>query len=398
MSLLCGMKSLYMYHLNYLFPFGTSLIIHSLLCHLGHCIQGFRKIDSDRWEFANEGFIRGKRHLLKNIRRRKSPQAQLTGSHAGPSSEIAMPGLESEVERLRKQKSFLMQKVAGLQQKHCGTIQRMELVNERIKAAEQRQKKMVSFLAKLFQNPEFLAHLMSKKDQRDIGVPRIMRKFLKHQQREPSRSDSSMGGQIAKYRSGSENLIASSLLSPLNPDDLQGIAEKLGLDVEHMPFQTGQVSSGELAHKFIEAPEKIGEEVASLRPVDCPFKGKNVVSSQPEGSTKYDLAFIDDSTKEKTFPVLLSPGIDNIIKQEDIWSMGFDDSAGMISSSAELWGNVTNYDVSDIGFVGGISDIWDLGSLQAGEGLEIDRWPADESTFNEPDNQEHLKDSTSKYP
>ncbi|XP_010654040.1 heat stress transcription factor A-2e isoform X2 [Vitis vinifera] len=357
-------------------------------------------------------FMRGKRHLLKNIRRRKSPQSQHTGSYAGPSSEIAMSGLESEVERLRKQKSLLMQEVIELQQQHSGTIHQMEVVNERIQAAEKRQKKMVSFLAKLLQNPEFLARLLPKDDQKDIGVPRMMRKFVKHQKLEPGKSDSSMGGQIVKYRPGSENLITSSLFPPSNPDSceqfpndcLQVIAGKLDLGMESVPFGTRKVSSDELAavaHKLIEAPEQVREETASLGPVGLVFKGKNLVSSQPEGSTNYNLSFIDDSTKEKAFPEFLSPGIDGIIKQADIWSMGFDDSADMTSSCGELWGNVTNYDVPDLGLTGGISDIWDLGSLQAAEGLGIDKWPSDESTFNEPENQaDQPKDYTSKntYP
>lgn len=63
--------------------------------------------------------------------------------------------------------------------------------------------------------------------------------------------------------------------------------------------------------------------------------------------------------------------------------MGFDVSAGMSSSSGVEWGNLAQYDALEVGVTGGLSDIWDLRSMQASGRSDIDKWPADESTCDE---------------
>ncbi|XP_059463613.1 heat stress transcription factor A-3 isoform X2 [Corylus avellana] len=275
---------------------------------------GFRKIDTDRWEFANESFQRGKRHLLKNIQRRKSPHSHQIGIYVGPSTEAGRPALEGEIERLRKDKSMMMQEVAELQQQQWGTFHHMESVNQKLQSAEQRQNQMVSFVAKLLQNPAFLARLQQKKEQREIGSPRVKRKFVKQHQHEMGKSESSMEEQLVKYQ----------------PDCRQLIIPSAAPEVYPVPVEQSE-----------------------------------------------DYFSQEEISKEKAFSEL-SPGIENIIKQEDIWSMGFDASTTMPSSSSELWGIPINYEVPELGVTGGLSDIWDLSSLQVAEGSGIDQWTTDE--------------------
>ncbi|KAF8403222.1 hypothetical protein HHK36_011321 [Tetracentron sinense] len=366
-------------------------------------LQGFRKVNTDRWEFAKENFLRGKRHLLKNIHRRKSPQSQQIGSYIGSSVETRKSELEDEVEKLRRNNNLLMQEVVKLKQEHRGAVHQVEAMNLRLQAAEQRQKQMVSFLAKVFQNPVFLARLQHNKEQREIGSPRVKRKFVQKHQLYQSQANSSMEGQIVKYEHDLSNLTPCSIMQDIEPvvskqlPDyvLQDMMEKLGLDMATIQVPIENVASGELMQEPVTTSHQL--EMGKFGCEDALLKGKNVEILQPEVSDEYFGSFPEDLAIEKSFPELMSPGIESIIKSEDILSMGFDASASVSSSSHEVWGNLINYDGQELGVTGWLSDLWDLGSQQAVRGSEMDKLPGDESPLEDLESQAgQLKEDLSK--
>ncbi|KAM7485294.1 hypothetical protein LguiA_001303 [Lonicera macranthoides] len=114
---------------------------------------GFRKVDPDKWEFANEGFMRGQRHLLKNLRR-KTPQSQIQGLDS--CLEVGRFGLELEIDRLRRDKQVLMAELVKLRQQHHSTTCYLKEMEERIKCTELKQQHMMNFLATAIQNPSFV--------------------------------------------------------------------------------------------------------------------------------------------------------------------------------------------------------------------------------------------------
>ncbi|KAA3455189.1 heat stress transcription factor A-3 [Gossypium australe] len=356
------------------------------------------------WEFhpkagrnlGSSVIFRGKRHLLKNIQRRKTPQSQQVGNHFGSSTEAGRSGVEGEIERLRKEKSMLMQEVVELQQEQQGTARHVEVVNQRLQSAEQRQKQMVSFLAKLFQNPAFLARLRQKKEQGEIGSSRMRRKFVKHQLVELVDSETPAEGQIVKYSKLDWRDIAISPSAPdiiptsveQSPDYLpKGVAE-INLGSQGFPFPVDDevVVSDELAtaHGFLGTPELVGEGTSGTGIQD--LKGKNVIGSEQVVNPGYFISSPEDLVKEKSTPYFSSP-ISESVSKEDVWSMDFDATVGMPSSRNELWGNLETYDIPELGVTGELSDVWDLGFLQAAEDSGADKWPTEGYPFDNPNTE-----------
>ncbi|KFM23918.1 Heat stress transcription factor A-1d [Auxenochlorella protothecoides] len=138
---------------------------------------GFRKVDPDRWEFANELFLRGQRHLLGGIVRRKPaadvgrPGGSAPGRDAGALSAVelgAYGGLAAEVETLQRDKRLLVTEVIRLRQAQAGTEATLHGLQHRLDVTEARQQQMVGFLAKAMHHPALVQQFMG-------GAPALQR-------------------------------------------------------------------------------------------------------------------------------------------------------------------------------------------------------------------------------
>lgn len=343
--------------------------------------------------------------MLKNIQRRKSLHSQQIGSLIGPSTAGGKSGLEDEVGRLKKERSMLMQEVVELQQQQKGTAQHVNMVNRRLQSAEQRQKQMISFLSKLLRNPSFLSRLQKKKKQKDIDSPRMKRKFVKQHQYETDDITPSMEGRIVKYQPDWENLAVSSMALDLNPNLiegpsanlLQGISGELSSIPESMSkFQFENASSSdvmaseELAfhHGITKTTEELRVEASNMTMEDQHFKGKAIGSPPQEFNPDYFFSLAEDILQSSHL------GTGSVIKPEEIWSAYLNAGADMSSSSSELWSNAVIFEDPFLRVSSGLSPIWDLGSLQAGDlagASGTDKWSAAGFPFDEPDGQDNPK-------
>ncbi|KAL4024860.1 hypothetical protein IC575_013233 [Cucumis melo] len=141
---------------------------------------GFRKVDPDKWEFAHEGFLRGQKHLLKLIRRRKASQPNASHQAPDPCVEVGRFGLDGEVDRLQRDKQVLMAEVVKLRQQQQNTKTCLQTMERRLKKTETRQQLMMNFLARAIQNPDFIQQLIHQKDKHKELEEAINRKRRRH--------------------------------------------------------------------------------------------------------------------------------------------------------------------------------------------------------------------------
>lgn len=115
--------------------------------------------------------MRGKRDLLKTIKRRRPPSsssAQQQGQAQSPAAclEVRQFGRDGEVERLQRDKGILFAEVVKLRQEQQATRAQMQAMEERITSAEQKQQQMTVFLARAMRNPGFLRMLVDRQGRR----------------------------------------------------------------------------------------------------------------------------------------------------------------------------------------------------------------------------------------
>ena len=125
-------------------------------------MQGFRKINPDRWEFANEDFLGGQKHLLKNIKRRRN-----TGC-----LELSSSGHETELQGLKSDRNNLMIEILNLRQQQQSSRAHLVEMEERMLCTERKQRQTTAFLARTMKNPASIQQLLDRSEQRrELGSP-----------------------------------------------------------------------------------------------------------------------------------------------------------------------------------------------------------------------------------
>ncbi|GAB2209642.1 hypothetical protein Drorol1_Dr00026862, partial [Drosera rotundifolia] len=272
---------------------------------------GFRKVDPDRWEFANEGFLRGQKHLLKNITRRKSHGA--TSQHqqqvhaqtpsVGACVEVGKFGLEEEVERLKRDKNVLMQELVRLRQQQQTTDNQLQVMVQRLQGMEQRQQQMMSFLAKAMQSPGFLAQFVQQKTESNRLITEGSKKRrLKQDGGSDNNLSAPSEGQIIKYQpplnenakallrqlrkmennfsSSSGNYSIGDLLSTSTNDSKNLPNRSSGVTLQEVqPVAAGDVPAAAVPDVWLPPP------LTSSDPVASEFPEMNMLADQGEAAS-----------------------------------------------------------------------------------------------------------------
>ncbi|KAJ1298165.1 hypothetical protein BS78_01G432900 [Paspalum vaginatum] len=222
---------------------------------------GFHKVDPDRWEWANEGFVKGQKHLLKTIKRKKK-STQDTSSDLQPAPVKTAPGtenieigkyggLEKEVETLKRDKALLMQQLVDLRQYQQSSSVEVQNLIQRLRVMEQNQQQMMALLAIVVQNPDFLNQLVQQQRRsnwwNDDGKRKRRFHALEHGPVDDQET-SGGGAQIIQYRSpvpetSNQVLPTDGAFYPTPAQPVSSPAAEMPMDVEMTPNNVDNLNS-----------------------------------------------------------------------------------------------------------------------------------------------------------
>nr|BAL42285.1 heat shock transcription factor A2 [Potamogeton perfoliatus] len=231
---------------------------------------GFKKIDSSRWEFANEQFLRGQRHLLKNIKRRNpqnnsnNQQQKNPTPNGGVVVEVGQFGQKTELERLQRDRTILMVEILKLKQQQQSSSTLIVQMEERLRGSEKQQQQIMSFLAKALSNPTFVQQLMYLREQREMQKlespgkkPRTLPGGLPLEQSEMEAMLNTIENENREVKDEILKLEADTGIEELIGDDLIRQGEIEGYDLE----QEGSFDIENLAAKMANWDDDIRELV-----------------------------------------------------------------------------------------------------------------------------------------
>ncbi|XP_057465185.1 heat stress transcription factor A-4c-like [Actinidia eriantha] len=134
---------------------------------------GFRKVDPEQWEFANDDFIRGQPQLLKNIYRRKAVHSHSLQSQQGQVTAVSLlteserQCYKDEIERLKCDKESLLLELERHRQEQREIELQTRILTDRVQHVDQTQKNMLSSLARTLQKPSLAMDFVPQSEIRE---------------------------------------------------------------------------------------------------------------------------------------------------------------------------------------------------------------------------------------
>ncbi|KAL5079691.1 hypothetical protein RYX36_008112 [Vicia faba] len=129
---------------------------------------GFRKVDPDRWEFANEWFLRGQKHLLKNIVRKKHVGGAGNGRNNNSnnnnnnyySNEVKFEDFEED--------EAMVTEILKLKEEQRNLDEELQGMNKRLETTEKRPQQMMAFLCNVVEDPQILSRILNQREKQIV--------------------------------------------------------------------------------------------------------------------------------------------------------------------------------------------------------------------------------------